>query len=366
MYCKDRDILLAASALGFKAHEVKNEYILETSDGFWFTGNKNGVKLIDNGNYFSVTSQSQKKTYNVDDPCQAVLLAYNLASDHLRKKKVSILNKISHLLQTYNPTTSCLKWMSSTHNLKANASTTYTFCKISPLVVAIYEEMANHFPKLRSIKKKCRDFIHGIYRIGEIRELTDSIKRLVLKDIRVLHARLLHDTLQNVLGREVWTLLSSSYHSIMSYKPSYVVVINPNPAALIIGAETAWISNAGLRTPDNPFLELLGSIVIPFNYYVREEQDKVLWICSGSRCPYPYLILNKNIEQRVFESYTQGKGSILYLVGEKPVAASVGLNDHIKAVDVSNVVDSSTALLRAITAEERTLTINEIVNGLLS
>jgi len=366
LYCKDKDILLAASALGFKAHEVKNEYILETSDGFWFTGNKNGVKLIDNGDSYTVISHGQKKTYNMDDPCRAVLLAYNLASDHLRKKKGSLLDRINYLLRTYTPTTSCLRWMSATHKLKTNTLTTYTFCKISPLVVAIYEEMSNHFPKLRKINEKCQDFIHGIHRIEEIRQLTDSIKRLVSKDTQVLHARILHDALQNTLGREIWTLLSSSYHSITKYKPGSVVVEDTDPAALIIGAEAAWASNAGFRTPDNPILKLLEVIVTPFNYYVREEQGGILRICSGSRCPYPYLILNKNIQQKVFESYTQGKGSILYIVNENPTAALIGLNDHLKAVDVSNVVDSSSALLKAITAEEKPLTINEIANGLLS
>jgi len=366
LYCKDKDILLAASALGFKAHEVKDEYILETSDGFWFTGSKNGVKLIDNGGSFTVTSYRQKKIYNVDDPCQAVLLAYNLASDNMRKIKGSILDRISYLLRTYNPTTSCLRWMSTTHNLQANSLTTYTFCKISPLIVAIYEEISNHFPKLRKINEKCQDFIHGIHRIEELRELTNSIKRLVSKDTQVLHARLLHDAFKNTLGREIWTLLASSYHSITRYKPDSVVVEEADPAALIIGAEAAWASNAGLRTLDIPILELLGSIAIPFNYYTREEQGNILRICSGSRCPYPYLILNKNTQQRVFESYTEGKGSILYLVNEKPVAALIGLNDQIMAIDISNVVDSSSALMKAATAEEKPLTINEIANGLLS
>ncbi len=366
MYCKDRDILLAASALGFKAHEVKDEYILETSDGFWFTGNKNGVKLVYNGDHFIVVSHSQKKTYKVNDPCQAVLLAYNLASDHLRRKKGSILDRINYLLQTYNPTKSCIKWISLTHNLKANPMTAEAFCRISPLVVAIYEEMASHFPKLRSIERKCQDFIHGIYRMDEIKGLADTIKKLVSKDTRILHARLLHDTLQHTLRREIWTLLSSSYHSITRYRPDHVIVTDVDLTSIIVGAEAAWVSNAGFETPNNPLLEILGSIVVPFNYYVNEGTGKVLRICSGNRCPYPYLILNKNVEQRVFESYTHGKGSILYLVGKKPVASLIGLNDQIESIDVSDVVDSSTALLKAITAQEKNITISEIANGLLS
>lgn len=366
MLCRESDLLLVASALGFKAHEIEGEYILETNDGFWITGSRSGIRLTISGGSFIVEDLRRHYRYVMDNPCHAIILAYNLSSDLLRRDKITIINKIIGYLKAYNPSHSCIKWMRYISTPETDSATAKELCMISPLIVAMYMEGSKRFPKLNRLKGESIDFLHGISRLSELRENTTSIEKLLARNPMIIHARLLHEAVRRIENEYMWQILSSSYHAIMQIPVSRIAVADLNPCSVIIGAEIAWFSNAQFTPPRNPILELLGSIIVPFNYYENESSDSVLRICSKNRCPYPNLILSGNVAQRIFETYTQGMGSIVYLSSGKPIASLVGLYGTIGALDVSSARDSASALLHARTARVKTISINEVARNLLS